>query len=79
MIICIESWKGDTLLSGKTIPIRELKEQMRRAESLCDPAEDNFIPLLIRIYGWEIPPYPQDTVPDYTYDRDTGLILHHHY
>ena len=79
MIICIESWKGDTLLSGKAIPVRELKHQMRTVESLCDPVEDNFTALLCRMYGWETMPYSDAIVPDYTYDRDTGRILHHHY
>ena len=75
MILCIESWKEDTLLSGKRIPSRVLKANIRQAESLCDPAEDNFIPLLCRLYGWEVLEDPSDTVPDLTYDRDTGLLF----
>ena len=75
MILCIESWKGDTLLSGKGCSIRELKIQMRAAEALRDPEEDNFIPLLCRMYGWEIEPYSETVIPDLTYDRDTGLIF----
>ena len=75
MIICIECWKGDALLSGKAVPAGVLKQQMRAAESRLDPAEDNFIPLLCRMYGWEIEPYTDEIVPDYTYDRDTGLLL----
>ena len=75
MIICIESWKGDTLLSGKHIPLRELKAQMRAAEALRDPEEDHFIALLCRMYGWETEPYSEETIPDLTYDRDTGLIF----
>ena len=75
MIICIEYWKGDTLLSGKTIPVSALRHQMRTAEALCDPAEDNFVPLLCRMYGWEPVPFSEEIVPDHTYDRDTGLLF----
>lgn len=75
MIICIESWKGDTLLSGKRIPVQVLKAQMRAAEALRDPEEDHFIALLCRIYGWEVVEYPEDIIPDYIFDRDTGLLL----
>ena len=75
MILCIESWKGDTLLSGQRTPYRVLKANIRQAENLCDPAEDNFIPLLCRLCGWEVLESPSDTVPDLTYDRDTGLLF----
>lgn len=75
MIICIESWKGDTYLSGKKRTLAELKNQIREVERLCDRAEDNFVPLLCRMYGWEVVPASQDTRPDYTYDADTALVL----
>ena len=75
MILCIESWKGDTLLSGKSASMGKLKQQIRTAEAICDPAEDNFIPLLCRIYGWEPIAFSEELVPDRTYDRDTGLLL----
>ena len=75
MIICIEYWKGDTHLSGKRISRSKLMEQMCTVEKLCDPHEDNFIPLLCRMYGWERLKFSADDVPAYTYDRDTSLIL----
>ena len=70
--MCIEYWKGDTYLTGKRISKQELKEQMRTVEACCDPFEDNFIALLCRMYDWE---RAEETVPDYTYDRDTLLIF----
>ena len=77
MILCIESWKGDTYLTGKKRSLAELKNQIREVERLYDRGEDNLIPMLCRMYGWEIVSVSQDTVPDYTYDADTGLILPH--
>ena len=75
MILCIESWKGDTCLTGKKVSVLELKRQVREVERLFDRETDNLIPLLCRMYGWEVADLPQDTVPDYTYDADTGLVL----
>ena len=75
MILCIESWKGDTYLTGKKISIRDLKGQIREVERLFDQKTDNFIPLLCRLYGWEMISAAPDTVPDCTYDVDTGLII----
>lgn len=75
MILCIESWKGDTYLSGKQRSISELKHQLRKTEGLYDRGEDNFIPLLCRMYGWETIAVSPDTVPDCIYDADTGLVL----
>ena len=75
MILCIESWKGDTCLTGKKISVSELKRQIQDAQGLYDREEDNFLSLLCRMYGWEIFAASPDTVPDYTYDRDTGRVL----
>ena len=75
MILCIESWKGDTYLTGKKRPIAELSCQIRQVEQLFDRETDNFIPLLCRLYGWEVISTAAETVSDYTYDADTGLIF----
>ena len=75
MILCIESWKGDIYLTGKKISVAELKYQIRQAERLFDRAQDNFIPLLCRLYGWEMIAVSPYAVSDYTYDADTGLIF----
>jgi hypothetical protein len=70
MIICIEYWKGDVYLSGKVISMEELKRQIQSVELRYDSVEDNFVPLLCRMYGWEI---AEECIPDWTYDRDTSL------
>ena len=72
MILCIESHLGDTYLSGKARTGSELKAQLLHAESICDREQDNFLPLLCRLYGWE---ETAETVPDLTWDRDTELLL----
>ena len=73
MLICIESWKGDTLLTGKTRPRSVLAQELARVESLYDRETDNFLPMLCRMYGWTA--VESEEIPDMTYDRDTGLIL----
>jgi hypothetical protein len=72
MVICIEYWKGDAYLIGKTVSLPELKEQIRSIEKSYDPVEDNFVAMLCRVYGWEP---TKNCVPEYTYDRDTSLYF----
>lgn len=70
MVIEIEYYKGDVLLYGKHISLREFSRQMKMTESICDQAEDNFIALLCRRYHWEI--CSEEQKPQYVYDRDIG-------
>ena len=72
MIICIESHLGDIYLSGKTRTKSELKRQLLYTEAIRDVAHDNFVPLLCRLYGWEL---TAETAADFTWDRDTELLL----
>ena len=72
MILCIESHLGDAYLPGKYRTKTELKRQLLHAESIRDVENDNFLPLLCRIYGWE---EVAETEPDFTWDRDTALLL----
>ena len=75
MIICIECWKGDTFLTGKKTPVAVLRNQLKQIETIHDKVEDNFVPLLCRMYGWDPVAVDRDMIPDFTYDRDTGLIF----
>jgi len=68
MIIEIEYYKKDTLLSGKKISSTELKEQFEITENIHDAETDNFIEMLCRNYGYVIT--ETDMMPDYVYDRD---------
>ena len=72
MILCIESHLGDTYLSGKARTKTELKQQLLHTEAIRDAEHDNFLPLLCPLYGWV--DTAEDAV-DYTWDRDTGLLL----
>ena len=72
MILCIESHLGDTYLSVKSRTKTELKQQLLHTEAIRDVENDNFLPLLCRLYGWE---ETAETVPDLTWDRDTELLL----
>ena len=72
MILCIESHLGDTYLSGKSRTKRELKAEILHTEAIRDVENDNFLPLLCRLYGWEL---TTEDAADYTWDRDTGLLL----
>ncbi len=75
MILCIEYWNRDTYLAGKSISQRELHRQIKQVETSVDPQTDNYIPLLCRMYGWELITEDTDIVPDATYDRDTGMLF----
>ena len=72
MILCIESHLGDICLSGKARTKSELKRQLLHAESIRDVENDNFLLLLCRLYGWEV---TMEDSADYTWDRDTELLL----
>lgn len=68
MIIQIEYYEGDTLLYGKQVSYAEFLRQLNEIESDYDRAQDNFIPLLCRRYGWMIT--ETSDIPVYVYDRD---------
>lgn len=73
MILNIEYYKGDTLLSGKQASAAELRQQLAVIEKIYDKAEDNFVELLCRKYGWTI--LDTDEPPDCIYDRDTRILI----
>ena len=59
-------------MSGKSRTKRELKAELLHIEAIRDVENDNFLPLLCRLYGWEV---IAEAAADYTWDRDTGLLL----
>jgi len=73
MLVEIEYYKGDLILSGKKVSLTELKEQINTIEKLYDKQEDNFTVLLCRMYGYDI--VSEQLLPDYVYDRDTEKLL----
>ena len=73
MLVEIEYYKGNLILSGKKVSFTELKEQIKSVENLYDKQEDNFTELLCRMYGYDI--VSEQLLPDYVYDRDTEKLL----
>lgn len=73
MIVEIESYKGDTLLSGKQITYQEFLHQVKEIESDYDRILDNFIAMLCRRYGW-ITMTEKEPNSTYVYDRDIKKI-----
>lgn len=69
MIIEIEFYKGDTLLSGEQVSYEEFLRQIREIESIYDRMQDNFTALLCRRYHWTVTNTTKK--PTYVYDRDT--------
>ena len=74
VILEIKYYKGDCILRGKSVPKDELLEQIRFIESNYDHAEDNFVPMLCRVYGYEKIDIGEEMV-DYVYDRDIGKLF----
>ncbi|MDE6666408.1 MAG: hypothetical protein K2K14_09560 [Ruminococcus sp.] len=68
MIIEIEYYKGNIMLSGKSVSFSEMKKQLETTENIHDAETDNFIELLCRNYQWTV--IEIDIMPDYVYDRD---------
>lgn len=63
-------------LKGRRISHRELIRQIQFVERIYDREHDNFLELMCRCFGWnEIDAY--EGLPDYTYDRDTEIIVRH--
>lgn len=69
MIVEIEYYKGDILLSGKQISYAEFLRQIKEIESVYDRIQDNFTDLFCRRYHWTIMETQEN--PIYVYDRDT--------
>lgn len=73
MVVEIEYYKGDVLLYGNDISKHDLKKQLIEIENSYDKLEDNFVTLFCRRFSWTV--LNTDNLPDFTYDRDTGLLL----
>ena len=72
MIIEIEYYKGNVLLTGKARGTAALKRQIADVEKLYDRENDNFTELLCRMFNWTM--IQTDEFPDYIYDRDTEIL-----
>ncbi|OCG41967.1 MULTISPECIES: hypothetical protein [unclassified Gilliamella] len=68
MIIEIESFYGNTLISGKASSIGQLKSRMMKV--LNDVGSENFTHIFCFRYGYQIYPYNKNIAVDYVIDLD---------
>lgn len=72
MLIEIESFYGDSLLSGKVSSIEQLKYQVMTVLADCDIR--NFISVFCARYSYDIYPYDESIQVDYVVDLDTYSV-----
>ncbi len=72
MIVEIEHYRGDVMLTGKSRSESSLKRQFAEIEGLRGGESDNFTEPLCRRFGWA--GIQMDEPPDYVYDRDVGIL-----
>ncbi|MWP62741.1 hypothetical protein [Gilliamella sp. Pas-s25] len=68
MIIEIESFYGNTLISGKITSIEQLKSRMMTVLNMVDT--QNFTHTFCLSYGCQIYPYDKNIAVDYVIDLD---------
>ena len=68
MLIRIESFYGDSLLSGKVSSIGQLKYRMMAV--LADCSTCDFVSVFCARYGYNIYPYDKSIQVDYVIDLD---------
>ncbi|MGL5434557.1 MAG: hypothetical protein ACRDBO_04050 [Lachnospiraceae bacterium] len=73
MLIRIEYYFGDMLLSGKVRSAGQLKYRMQ--QTLADTPIEDFIPVFCSRYHYEILPHDKDVKVDYTIDLDTLIVF----
>ena len=73
MLIEIESYLGDVMLSGRPVPRLTLARRLRRAARASRHDRDRFLSLLCTRYGWEVVPDGGER-PAYLFDLDTDCL-----
>ena len=73
MLVYIESFYGDKLISGKKCTVKELEEMMQIVLGLIERTED-FTPLFCRSFKFE--EYPMQEDIDYDYEFTIDLDVH---
>lgn len=71
MILEIEFYKGDALLTGKHLNEHSLRKLLKNVKRQCGDSGD-LAETLCRNYGFER--ITAEVFPDWRYDRDTGLL-----
>lgn len=73
MIVIIESYTGDALISGKVTSAGQLKYRMQMV--LKDTSTEDFCSVFCARYQFDILPYDSHIKADYIMDLDTHLVL----
>ena len=72
MIIEIESYLGDKLLSGKKCTEKELREKFKKALKVSQ--DENFLRIFCSMFKFEGIPFDENIEVDYVIDLDTHLV-----
>jgi len=72
MIVYIESFWGDRLISGKKCSENELREKFKKVITIAE--KDNFTELFCRMFKFEEFPMADDIDFDFVIDLDTHLV-----
>ena len=72
MIIEIESYYGNTLISGKVRNIGQLKNRMMKI--INEVGADNFVDFFCIQFGFNVYPYDEHIIVDYVIDLDTYQV-----
>jgi len=73
MLVFIESFYGNRLLTGKRCSEKELWQRMKCVVGKIEKTED-FTPLFCRLYEFDELPMCDDTEVDFVIDLDTCLV-----
>ena len=73
MLIEIESYLGDAMLSGRPVSRLTLARRLRRAARASRHDRDHFLSILCTRYGWEVVPDGGGR-PAYFFDLDTDYL-----
>lgn len=76
MLIEIESYLGDVMLSMRPVSRLTLARRLRRAARASRHDRDSFLSLLRTRYGWEVVP-DERGCPAYRFDLDTDCLTRH--
>ncbi|KES14885.1 Aldo/keto reductase family [Gilliamella apicola SCGC AB-598-I20] len=72
MIIEVESYCGNTLISGKVRNIGQLKNRMMKI--IKEFGTDNFVDFFCVQFGFNVYPYDEYIIADYVIDLDTYQV-----
>jgi len=77
MLIYIESFWGDRLISGKKCTENEVRKKFKEAVKITETAD--FTALFCRIFQFDEYPLAKDIQVDFIIDLDTHLVYRPHY